>query len=382
MSAAVTTTTGTGTATRGPELRIQRYMRSDVCSYDQKLCGLDQIRVRQHSEYPNLHLFKYSNLSADFSDALVCECRGVILDADDNWNVVSLPYYKFFNWGEPLQGSIDLSTARVYEKEDGSLMTLYYYKGKWHVSSSGSPDATGIVSGNITFRDLFWRVFKESGYSLPDDISLVYIFELLTDLNKVVVPQPTSRLILHGVRAIPSLEELRPEKFKDQFCVVQEYPFDGIQGVLDSANVLSASQSEGFILVDSEWNRVKIKGKEYIALAHRRSKVLGFTDADILDVVIRKEQAELLVGYPELLTRVTSMEAMYKSILDTVYDVYATLSDKTPAEIGQSGVPKNKWYGPAVYDLIRGVPCLERLAKMGGKKIYNGFVWILKRNKE
>ena len=38
---------------------------------------------------------------------------------------------------------INWKTARVYEKIDGSLMTLYFYDNKWIISSSGKPDADG-----------------------------------------------------------------------------------------------------------------------------------------------------------------------------------------------------------------------------------------------
>ncbi len=38
---------------------------------------------------------------------------------------------------------LDWTSAAVYEKLDGSLAVLYYYKDEWWVSSSGMPDATG-----------------------------------------------------------------------------------------------------------------------------------------------------------------------------------------------------------------------------------------------
>jgi hypothetical protein len=106
----------------------------------------------------------------------VHECRGIILDANDNWNIVCYPYKKFFNYGEPNAGinSLNIRTRRVYfnyvsyhfrfsmffilllffslvaeidwnsavvtEKLDGSLVTLYWYQNGWQVSSTGTPD--------------------------------------------------------------------------------------------------------------------------------------------------------------------------------------------------------------------------------------------------
>ena len=42
---------------------------------------------------------------------------------------------------------IDWGTARVYEKLDGSLMTLYRYGGAWQVASSGLPDGSTLALG-------------------------------------------------------------------------------------------------------------------------------------------------------------------------------------------------------------------------------------------
>jgi hypothetical protein len=60
--------------------------------------------------------------------------RGV----DGLWSVVMLPYTKFFNYGESLAAKLDWrQPVTVTEKSDGSLMTVYWYKGKWHVASQG-----------------------------------------------------------------------------------------------------------------------------------------------------------------------------------------------------------------------------------------------------
>jgi hypothetical protein len=48
------------------------------------------------------------------------------LDEDNEWMPIAVPYYKFFNFGEPCAASIDWnSKVTVQEKLDGSLATLY-----------------------------------------------------------------------------------------------------------------------------------------------------------------------------------------------------------------------------------------------------------------
>lgn len=66
---------------------------------------------------------------------------------------MAFPYKKFFNYGENGSASIDWKTARVYEKIDGSLLTLYFAMGEWHVASSSLPDASGKISGLLNAKE-------------------------------------------------------------------------------------------------------------------------------------------------------------------------------------------------------------------------------------
>jgi len=71
---------------------------------------------------------------------IVRECRGIILDSKNGWQVVAFPYKKFFNHGEPFASEIDWTTAKIFEKIDGSLASVYWYDQKWHVASSSVPE--------------------------------------------------------------------------------------------------------------------------------------------------------------------------------------------------------------------------------------------------
>lgn len=50
----------------------------------------------------------------------------MLLDEDDDWRVLSFPYEKFFNYNEKNAAKLDWSTAKAYDKVDGSLMVLYW----------------------------------------------------------------------------------------------------------------------------------------------------------------------------------------------------------------------------------------------------------------
>ena len=91
------------------------------------------IKVKQHGKYPNLFQFKYSQVASQMGEKIVQQCRGIILDADNDWAVVCHTYNKFFNSAEINAAPIDWKSAKVYEKLDGSLMQLYHYDNQYTV---------------------------------------------------------------------------------------------------------------------------------------------------------------------------------------------------------------------------------------------------------
>lgn len=110
------------------ELHLQKVLRSRVEPFfgdtDAALAELKElygIKTSRHEIYPNLVLFKYSQVESPFSEPLVRECRGIILDEAANWDVVCYTFSKFWNHGEVLAAEIDWNTATVYEKLDGCL---------------------------------------------------------------------------------------------------------------------------------------------------------------------------------------------------------------------------------------------------------------------
>jgi hypothetical protein len=133
-----------------------------------------------------LLLAQSSHAYDDRSRSIIDECRGLILDADSAplpWAVVAFPYRRFYNFAEKQAAPLDWTPiasassgaassaaasgagnsagVRVFEKVDGSLMTLYAHAGAWHVASSGMPDASGSAGGQRSMHDLFFQIWNE-----------------------------------------------------------------------------------------------------------------------------------------------------------------------------------------------------------------------------
>lgn len=188
-----------------------------------KLVKQYNIKVNRHNQIGNLVCLQYSQLDSPMGERIVQQCRGIILDQANNWSIVSYPYDKFFNYREGHAPELDWNTAKVYEKLDGSLMTLYFYQGKWRVQSSGMADAGGdVCDSGYTFNQLFWKVWQELEYHLPNETEYCFMFELMTPYNRVVVRQYQNNLVLHGVRHLQTLTESDPHLWSSKINSIRQ----------------------------------------------------------------------------------------------------------------------------------------------------------------
>lgn len=270
------------------------------------------IVIRRHNKYNNLVLMKYNQLDSPMGDPVVQTCRGIILDEDNDWSVVSFPYKKFFNHDEGHAANIDWNSAKIYEKLDGSLMTLYYYDNQWVVASSGSPDASGPVLGaETTFKDLFWDVWNGLGYKLPNNTNQCFMFELMTLDNRVVVRHPESRLVLHGARRLDNFEELDPvaQAGMNGWEVADIWDVGTLDELITKVNSLDPMEAEGAVVCDANFNRIKIKNWEYCVYSKAQDE---FSTRTIIESIAAGKSDDFM---PKLLQRFPEYNAEYFNIL-------------------------------------------------------------------
>jgi hypothetical protein len=322
-------------------LELQKFLRNPD-NKPEDMTAKYGVSVKRHPKYPNLVLFKYSQIESPMGEKIVQECRGIILDESDNWAVVSYPYNKFFNHGEGHAAPIDWATAKVYEKADGSLMTLYWYDNQWHVASSGTPDAGGNLYGtNLTFAELFWKVWNELGYKLPstDEVatSFCYMFELCTPYNKQVVQHTANRIIFHGYRSVKEASDI-PKRIASYaegspvnvfnmaygWEIIKSYPLGTLDDVLKTLEHIPPTEGEGYVVCDANFNRVKIKTPQYVALHHMRD---GMGSKRMLEIVRSNESEEFLNYFPEFKSMHTQIKEKYVGLLEQIESAWNKVKD-------------------------------------------------------
>ncbi len=300
-------------------MELQDYLRQYGLD---SLCETYKIKSSRHQKYPHLVCLKYSQLESPLGEKIVQQCRGIILDSSDDWKIISYPYDKFFNYGEPNAIPINWSAARVYEKLDGSLMVLYFYDRAWHVQSSGTPDASGEVNGfGFSFADLFWKVWNEQGYQLPQETDCCFMFELMTRYNRIVVRQKENQIVLHGVRNTQTLLESDPDFWAKKYGwqVVPSYLLTNLSEILQAAEYLDPLDSEGYIVCDADFRRIKVKAPQYVALSHFRE---SFSTRKMLEIVRNNEGEEFLSYFPEWGELYQKIKDRYHLLAVEIEEVY------------------------------------------------------------
>ncbi|MGN0298807.1 MAG: RNA ligase [Lachnospiraceae bacterium] len=228
----------------------------------------------------SLALFKY-NIECDFTDPIVQEARGIIIDVDA-LEVVCWPFRKFGNYNESYADEIDWSSARVQEKVDGSIIKLWYDRKKsdWQFSTNGTIRAKEALvgeNGKNNFGDVIRMAVNYADIPFSElDQDKTYIFELVSPITQIVVPYEVTMLYHIGTRHnITGMETEENIGIRKPAC----YSLHSLDECIKAATKLNSSmrkfsevEQEGFVVVDKNWNRVKIKSPDYLA-AHYVSTI-------------------------------------------------------------------------------------------------------------
>ena len=254
-------------------------------------------------------MFKYSQIESDFNKEIVREARGIIF-RESNWDCVCHAFNKFGNYGENYVPDMDWNSVAVTEKKDGSLIKLWWDNDSWHISTNGTIDAAKANLNDAkfaTFMDLILHTFAEKserqGMFTVDDIGDIFnqhrdktlMFELVTPYNRVVVPTDKCDIFYLGARNMETGEEI--PMWENPFGEYIEHPriFDmkNLEDVKAAADALPWDE-EGYVCVDKNFNRCKIKSPAYVLAHHARSNGT-ITNKRLIEVVLRNEVKEFCI---------------------------------------------------------------------------------------
>ena len=276
-------------------------------------------------------MFKYNQVFSDFSIPIVREARGIIVRESD-WECVCHPFNKFGNYGESYCPEIDWKTASVQEKIDGSLIKFWHDNG-WHISTNGTIDAFKANLNNVKYKNFGQLVLAAVYKMFPNeheffnlfDPKCIYMFELVSPYNRVVIPYEKIKLYFLGIRDMRDGEEWNPERSDISmfFSTPKRYPLHSLEDVQKAANALSWDE-EGYVVCDANFNRVKIKSSAYI-LAHYARNNGNVSKKNLVEIILSSEIEEFLIyadEYKEELEEIVRhMNCVKDSSLNALKDI-------------------------------------------------------------
>ncbi len=282
-----------------------------ICNYikNNKNWETELINKKININYSkNLAIFNYK-IDADFSDPIVREARGIIINIK-TLDVLCWPFNKFCNYGEPSADEIDWSTASVEEKLDGSIIKYWYNGSNWQFSTNSMINAKDapVKNMNKSFDDCI-KETQEYRYLKDCDKKYTYIFELVHPDTKVLISYPNKHLYLIGVKENRTGQEINADTEAIRLNLPRpvKYPFSTLNKCMEVIKELNKTgiTKEGFVIVDKDFHRIKIKTPEYIMLHHAITNG-DITDKEIVELICEEhiDIEEICSLFPELRDRI------------------------------------------------------------------------------
>lgn len=337
-------------------LEVQKFLQKHGLN---KLQADYSILARRHWRYDNLVCLKYNMIDSPMAERISQECRGLILDENKEWAVVSRPFDKFFNEGEGHAAEIDWSTATVQEKLDGSLMTLYHYQNEWHVQTSGTPDAAGAINGAAiewrengevimpfprNFKEYFWQTAIKNGmliHPLMKDVptDFCFMFEMMGPLNRIIVKHDVSKLVLIGCRNVNTGEEHKPDfgttLLPGSVESVRLHPLSNLNDIVNTFDNMNPIEQEGYVVCDANFNRRKVKCPAYVALHYAKGNEV--TTKVLLKIAVAGENDEWVAHFEEYKDDLIRVRLKLEKLIVEVIEDYMRISNA----IGANNVQKD-----------------------------------------
>lgn len=341
-------------------MEILKFIKENE-DWKEKLWNDHGIKSKIDPEYPALVNLCYDQIACKKTHPLTIECRGLVID-QESVTVQSRPFERFFNYGEAKDYTkVNFDNCRVYEKLDGSLVTLYYsdrYK-KWMVSTKGTPtmrnamvkspldsnmiipmiymvgivglEAYDYMPKDITVEpkqeyleiDKYEKVIDAINVSVESmglDKSITYIFELTSPHINIVTKYHKTDLVLIGMIRTETGEDCY-DMYSTPFTKPTVYDCSGIDEIQDALKNLNKDSNiirEGFVVqcLDT-MTRVKIKNGAYLKI-HKNIGKDKLNDDVLKDIVVDFEEDEILSYYPEYKGRISELIKVRDKVLEDI----------------------------------------------------------------
>jgi hypothetical protein len=331
-------------------LLIQDYLRSGKTLED---------LVLEHGVYSKITNGKialsYDQLEAKNTDPIACECRGLVLE-ETTYNIVAAPLWRFFNDSQTdlTPKDFDWESAKYLSKVDGTLGIIYAHEDRWYIGTRSRCEAdVNIDSLDITFSGLFDIAVTEMYKELAPETSMfsvnkkniqdfmscfgkkakqyTFCFEITSPYNRIVCKYDDIRLTLLMVRNNITFLEEDPKLWlndrTDLFGLKtpEEFHFNNIQHMIEFIRDSNPEDTEGLVVVDKNFNRIKVKSPQYMAFSKMRDS-LSTSIKGCVEVILLGKDDDVVGMMPDLIAdRIRKLKPVIQFVMHKAEEEYANI---------------------------------------------------------
>jgi hypothetical protein len=136
-------------------------------------------------------------------------------------------------------------------------------------------------------------------------------------------------LTLIGIRDNETLQEIK-SSIKPNLNPVKEFPLKSLSEICEAIRYIDGTKQEGFVVVDGNFNRIKIKSPAYVAIHHLRD---GNPRKRLMEIIQNGENDEMLsykildewpaekAMYEEMLAKVETLILQTETFYDTIKEI-------------------------------------------------------------
>jgi len=295
--------------------------------------GLDALH-RIHGVCHKLHptdsrvILDYDQFTSVKTNPIVRECRGLVLDSANNWEIVARGFDRFFNWGECTsdKNKFDWDNCYAGVKHDGTMLLVYRWNGRICVNTRFYWANDKMVSG-YSFKELFEMAVKDARLEdfYRDNPRATLIMELVGPHNKIVRQYCNNDVSLLGVRQKP-MKELTPGNVQAvaRQIGVKCTEFTPINSVFDITEIIAKlpEDHEGFVAVDCQGNRWKFKSDSYIALHALKDNGNVATVKYAIPLILQNKADDIIAKFPEVANVYEEISKFLYQQIELCQDIY------------------------------------------------------------
>jgi len=343
-------------------LTIQEILRSGV-----KLDELEDkhgICVKYHPELP-IVLLDYDMINSVKTDPAVMECRGLCLHKE-TFEIIQKSFTRFFNFGEyeELTSQFNWNDFSAWDKIDGSMIKIRWYNDDFLITTRFSFADSECGISKKSWKELVIECLtKKQKQIIKQFSSFTFVGELLSPYNQVVKYHNTTNFILLTiVNNITGKEwqQSTTDEFNKDWCFARPKQHHFKSDVecfayLDKLNE-ERSTDEGFVLIDSNGLRLKIKNKYYVLLHSLNGNGEMTSLKKLLPVILNGEIDEIISYFPHLKDIVSDVKMRLDLLLSELLLVWDCAKD----------IESQKDFANKIIPLTKMSSILFKVRKAGG----------------